>query len=80
MGESEVLELFRKAAVENDAASMQEGLERLFGLRDGGGLSADDEYQVRHPDYVMEMPSRVSVSVDATPCWRCRKPFLRPQL
>lgn len=56
MGGSEVLGLFRKAVLDNDVASMREGLERLFGLTDGGGLSAEDEYWVRHPDYVMDMP------------------------
>lgn len=56
MSESEVLELFRKAVSDDDAAAMREGLERLFGLTDGSGLSAEEEYRVRHPDYVMDMP------------------------
>ncbi len=56
MRDTEVLGLFRKAVLNSDAASMQEGLERLFGLTGGTGLSADEEYRVRHPDYVMEMP------------------------
>lgn len=40
----------------DDAAAMREGLEQLLGLTDGEGLSAEEEYLVRHPDYVMEMP------------------------
>jgi hypothetical protein len=40
----------------NDAALMREGVEQLLGLSDGAGLSADDEFLVRHPEYVMEMP------------------------
>jgi hypothetical protein len=56
MSESEVLELFRKAVSDDDAAAMRDGLERLFGLTDGDGLSAEEEYRVRHPDYVMDMP------------------------
>ncbi len=56
MSESEVLELFRRAVSDDDAASMRAGLERLFGLSAGTGLSAEDEYRIRHPDYVMEMP------------------------
>ncbi|MGK5115727.1 MULTISPECIES: hypothetical protein [unclassified Geodermatophilus] len=56
MGESEVLELFRRAVAGDDAQAMRSGLERLFGLTSGEGLSAEDEYRVRHPDYVMEMP------------------------
>jgi hypothetical protein len=56
MGEAEVLELFRRAVADDDAQAMRAGLERLFGLTSGDGLSAEDEYRVRHPDYVMEMP------------------------
>ncbi|MGY1820808.1 nuclear transport factor 2 family protein [Geodermatophilus sp. SYSU D00079] len=56
MGEAEVLESFRRAVADDDADAMRAGLERLFGLSSGGGLSAEDEYRVRHPDYVMEMP------------------------
>ena len=56
MGDAEVLALFRQAMTGNDAAAMREGLEQLLGLSDGAGLSAEEEYRVRHPDYVMEMP------------------------
>lgn len=56
MGDAEVLALFRQAMKDNDAAAMREGLDRLLGLSDGAGLSAEEEYRVRHPDYVMEMP------------------------
>ena len=56
MGDAEVLALFRQAMRDNDAAAMREGLEQLLGLSDGAGLSAEEEYRVRHPDYVMEMP------------------------
>ena len=56
MSESEVLGSFRRAALHNDAASMREGLERLFGLTGAGGLFAEEEYRVRHPEYVLDMP------------------------
>ena len=56
MGDVEVLALFRRAMKDNDAAAMREGLDQLLGLSDGAGLSAEEEYRVRHPDYVMEMP------------------------
>jgi len=56
VGDAEVLALFRQAVKGNDAAAMREGLEQLLGLSDGAGLSAEEEYRVRHPDYVMEMP------------------------
>ncbi len=56
MGDSAVLELFRRAVAGDDAQAMRAGLERLLGLTSGEGLSAEDEYRVRHPDYVMEMP------------------------
>jgi len=56
MGVSEVLELFRLAMTGNDAAAMREGVEQVLGLSGGAGLSADQEYEVRHPAYVMEMP------------------------
>ena len=56
MGDAEVLALFRQAMKDNDAAAMREGLDQLLGLSEGAGLSAEEEYRVRHPDYVMEMP------------------------
>jgi len=56
VGDAEVLALFRQAMKGNDAAAMREGLDQLLGLSDGAGLSTEEEYRVRHPDYVMEMP------------------------
>ena len=56
MSVAEVVGLFRRAMAGNDAAAMREGVEQLLGLSDGAGLSAEEEYQVRHPGYVMEMP------------------------
>ena len=56
MGEAEVLELFRRAVAGDDAQAMRVRLERLLGLTPGEGLSAEDEYRVRHSDRVMEMP------------------------
>ena len=56
MSAAEVLDLFREAIANDDAVAMREGVERVLGLTDGAGLSAEEEYLVRHPDYVMEMP------------------------
>ena len=56
MSGSEVLECFRRAVAHDDAEAMRAGLERLFGLTSGAGLSAEEEFRVRHPDYVTEMP------------------------
>jgi len=50
----DVQELFRKAIETDDAAVMREGLEQLFS--GASGLSAADEFELRHEDYVMEMP------------------------
>ena len=52
----DVRALFRRALTHDDADAMRQGMEQLFGLTDGTGLSAEQEYGVRHPDYVMEMP------------------------
>jgi hypothetical protein len=49
-----VLELFRRAIDTDDATAMRTAFELLFAGT--GGVSADDEYELRHPDYVMEMP------------------------
>ncbi|MET9631484.1 nuclear transport factor 2 family protein [Lentzea sp. NPDC006480] len=46
-----VLELFRRAVTDNDADAMREGVELMF-----GDLDAQSEYELRSPDYVMEMP------------------------
>ncbi len=56
VGDNDVLTLFRRAMAHDDADAMRAGLEQLLGLTGGGGLSAEAEYAVRHPDYVMEMP------------------------
>lgn len=52
----QVRALFRQAIAHDDEIAMRQGIELLLGLSDGGGLSAAQEYAVRHPDYVMEMP------------------------
>jgi acetyl-CoA acetyltransferase len=51
---SDVLNLFRRAVDTDDVTAMREGLELLFS--GAGGLSATDEYEARHEEYVMEMP------------------------
>ncbi len=56
MNDTTVRSLFQQAIATDDAAAMRDGVERLFGLSQGTGLSAEAEYQLRHPDYVMEMP------------------------
>jgi len=52
---TEVRDLFRRAIATGDADAMRGGLELLFGSG-AGGVSAADEYELRHEDYVMEMP------------------------
>jgi hypothetical protein len=49
-------DLFRRAVRDDDADAMREGLERLLGVSDAEGVSAEREYGLRHEDYVMEMP------------------------
>lgn len=56
MDDNEVVALFRQAIAHDDEVAMRQGIEHLLGLSDGGGLSPAQEYAVRHPDYVMEMP------------------------
>lgn len=56
MDELHVRTLFRRAVAHDDEAAMRQGIEEMLGLSDGGGLSAQQEYLLRHPDYVMEMP------------------------
>ncbi len=56
MTEPGVLALFRTAVADDDAAAMRAGLEQLFGVASGAAVSAAEEYELRHPDYVMEMP------------------------
>jgi hypothetical protein len=48
-------DLFHQAIETDDAEVMREALERLFGSG-AGGVSAADEYKLRHEHYVMEMP------------------------
>jgi hypothetical protein len=52
----EVRALFRRAIAHNDDVAMREGIEQMLGLNDGGALSAEQEFMLRHCDYVMEMP------------------------
>ena len=52
---SEVQDLFRRAIDDDDADAMRRGLEMLLGVG-AGGVSAADEYALRHEDYVMHMP------------------------
>jgi hypothetical protein len=54
--DTEVRALFRQAVAHDDEIAMRQGIGQLLGLGDGGGLSAEQEYVVRHPDYVLEMP------------------------
>lgn len=56
MTATDVRGLFQEAITGNDAAAMRKGVEQLLGLTEDAGLSAEEEYLVRHPDYVMEMP------------------------
>jgi hypothetical protein len=54
--EPSVRDLFRRAVAESDASAMRTGVERMLGLTDGGSLSPDAEFELRRPDFVMEMP------------------------
>jgi hypothetical protein len=56
MIQAEVRDLFRRAIETDDAGAMRKGVEQMLGLTDGSGLSAADEYDLRAPDYVMDMP------------------------
>src|SRR4051795_3962681 len=56
MEKDEVQDLFRRAMATDDPVAMRDGFERLLGISEGAGLSAEQEYELRHPDYVMEMP------------------------
>lgn len=49
-----VPELFRRAVDTDDPTAMRTAFELLFSGPDG--LSAADEFELRHDDYVMEMP------------------------
>jgi hypothetical protein len=56
VGDVEVQELFRRAVRDSDAGAMREGIERLFAHGGPEALSPEAEFQMRHEDYVMEMP------------------------
>jgi hypothetical protein len=56
MADSEVKNRFRQAIATNDAGAMRQGLEMVLGLDEGRALSPEREYELRHPDFVMEMP------------------------
>ena len=49
-------EPFRRAVAGDDAAAMREGLERMLGAGQYGGLSPEREHGLRRPDFVMDMP------------------------
>jgi hypothetical protein len=55
MPDSNVQRLLRQAVQDSDASGMREALDLLLG---GGAsaLSPEAEFEVRHPEYVMEMP------------------------
>lgn len=56
MNDSKVQELFRQALASDDAAAMGDGLERMLGAGEHGGLSPEREYALRRPDFVLDMP------------------------
>ena len=56
MADPDVQGLFRRAIAADDAEAMRNGLERLLGIAGSGVLSAEREYELRRPDFVMEMP------------------------
>jgi hypothetical protein len=51
---ADVRDLFRRAIDTDDASVMRTAFELLFSGEHG--VSAADEYELRHDDYVMEMP------------------------
>src|SRR5215472_1277769 len=55
MDVSKAQDLFRRAVAGDDAAAMREGLERMLGAGEYGGLSPEREYGLRRPDFVLEM-------------------------
>jgi hypothetical protein len=54
--EGSVQNLFHRAIAHSDPAAMREGLERLLGVTEARGLNADEEYRLRTPGFVLEMP------------------------
>src|SRR4051812_12884349 len=56
MDKGAVQELFRRAIAESDATVMREGLEHFLGITDGRDLSAEEEYELRSAEFIMEMP------------------------
>ena len=55
-------------------AENRDALERLFGVDGTLLLSPEQEYELRAPDYVMEMPQSGERSAAGTRCARCRRP------
>lgn len=51
-----VQELIRKAVTSSDADAMREAVSLLFAHGGADALSPEAEYELRHEDYVMEMP------------------------
>lgn len=67
MGSSDVQDLFRTAIQTSDSSVMRRAVETLFAHSGPAALSPEAEYELRHEDYVMEMPqSRVP-----GPCLAC---------
>jgi SnoaL-like domain len=56
MVDTAVQALFRRAVRDSDAQAMREGVERLFAHGGPETLSPEAEYELRHEDYVLEMP------------------------
>ena len=55
MDASQVQNLFRQAVAKDDAAAFRQGLEGFLGT-DGDGLSPAQEYEVRRPDVMIDIP------------------------
>lgn len=53
---SEIQELLHQAVRDSDASAMRRAVEMLFAHGDAEALSASAEFDIRHADYVMEMP------------------------
>lgn len=53
---SEIQDLLHQAVRDSDASAMRQAVEILFAHGDSEGLSAAAEFDIRHTDYVMEMP------------------------
>lgn len=53
--DTEVRALFRQAIAHDDEIAMRQGIELLLRPSDGGGLSAEHEYAVRHLGPTLEV-------------------------